>query len=122
MEQGTSSPTTVSNGAPLGASWMPAWVNDDCRAATSSSTPWLPVEYWREKDSLAPEATPAPHWSAAGPGRVHTSVPLGTIRHPWARSRAVAAPGSYGYGLRRSALDTNGLAGTSGTGPYVALP
>jgi hypothetical protein len=92
LEQGTSSPTTVSNDAPLSESWIPAWENEDWSTATSSSTPCDPVEYCIEKDSLVPAGIPAPHSLVAVPGCMQTSALLGTIFQPWPRSSESAPP------------------------------
>src|SRR5580658_453217 len=101
---------------------MPACENADWSASTSSVTLAVPVEYCSENDSFAPDVTPGPHSSGAGPGRTHTSAPPFTIFQPCALSCAVAAAGSYAYGFCFCWLDTNLLAGTSGTGPYVGFP
>jgi hypothetical protein len=79
---------------PLSVRVMPAWLNDDASAATSSVSACVPVAYWKENDSLAPAGMPAPHWLAPEPARTQVSVPLLTTFQPWARSREIPAAGS----------------------------
>src|SRR5580698_7011435 len=96
---GTELPITVSNGAVVRLSVIPASAKSVLSCAISWSSWDSPLSYWRLNEAFAPCGMPAPHWPVPVPGLVHVLTPPALTVHPLAWSSDTALLGSYGYGL-----------------------